>query len=238
MGSRLERRFKTHAHLLVFTGALVVFLTYVIKEGLGDHWKATAEAVKEAQYMYAVNGQRSGTNLWVTQLQRDIRENDMWNGSGKRRIEATKRFMSDDYMLLTAISNLSNIRILISDMNTLTAILPNNDPKIKEVDNLGNDADQLRKDQFECAQELRKEGNKRTEQLLLKYTASVDGTNAIQIRTTFLQRDLMEEAEHIKNKEARYSRISWWISAFLFAVGWGLGLLGKLYGMPEVAGGD
>jgi hypothetical protein len=32
--------------------------------------------------------------------------------------------------------------------------------------------------------------------------------------------------------------IAWWSTAALFLIGWGLGLLGKLYDVPEAATGE
>jgi hypothetical protein len=50
--------------------------------------------------------------------------------------------------------------------------------------------------------------------------------------------DLEAQAEQIRRRNNAYAHIAWWASALLFAFGWGLGLLGKLYGVPEAAGGE
>lgn len=50
----------------------------------------------------------------------------------------------------------------------------------------------------------------------------------------FVQR-LLKSAEYTRSREETYSKWAWWASATLFALGWGLGLVGKLYGVPEAA---
>jgi hypothetical protein len=44
-------------------------------------------------------------------------------------------------------------------------------------------------------------------------------------------------AEGTQAQNELLARFAWWISTCLYAFGWGLGLLGKLYGVPEAAGG-
>lgn len=47
----------------------------------------------------------------------------------------------------------------------------------------------------------------------------------------------LSEAEVIRRRDERLATLAWWFSMFLFTVGWGLGLLGKLYGAPEAESG-
>jgi hypothetical protein len=54
MWKKFEVWSKKHAHLLVFFGALVVFLTFVVKEGIGEHFRAVADAIDRARELYSI----------------------------------------------------------------------------------------------------------------------------------------------------------------------------------------
>ena len=57
-----------HSTLFVFAGALIVFLTFVVKEGLRDEWQHTATAIETAQYIYEIQDQQSSSKEEVKQL--------------------------------------------------------------------------------------------------------------------------------------------------------------------------
>ena len=61
--------------------------------------------------------------------------------------------------------------------------------------------------------------------------ADADGTG-LALAVIDLDGDTLQEAEIIRERNAIYAKYAWWISAALFALGWGLGLLGKLKGVP------
>ncbi len=84
-----------------------------------------------------------------------------------------------------------------------------------------------------------------------KYEVPPKGKTVVELYHSFLyslyelQHDVVQatlvglsEAEVIRRRDERLATRAWWLSMFLFTVGWGLGLLGKLYGVPEAAGGD
>jgi hypothetical protein len=52
------------------------------------------------------------------------------------------------------------------------------------------------------------------------------------VDTTLIRAESVRKMNEIRAEDAK------WISGFLFTLGWGLGLVGKLYGVPEAAGGD
>jgi len=57
-------------------------------------------------------------------------------------------------------------------------------------------------------------------------------------KSTSVYKAVFEQAKTRLRLFKKWTDWSWWISAFLFALGWGLGLLGRLYGVPEAAGGN
>jgi hypothetical protein len=47
MHEKFREFLKERAHLLLFVGALIVFFTFVIKEGIVEHWKDTVNELTE-----------------------------------------------------------------------------------------------------------------------------------------------------------------------------------------------
>src|SRR5437870_3075362 len=43
--SPIKRFVHKHQSWLTFAGAFIVFMTFAVKEGLGEHWRATADAL-------------------------------------------------------------------------------------------------------------------------------------------------------------------------------------------------
>jgi hypothetical protein len=59
---------KRQTHLLIFAGALIVFSTFIVKEGLRDYWRETAEAIDTAQYIYSLKTKLSEQDAFDAQL--------------------------------------------------------------------------------------------------------------------------------------------------------------------------
>ena len=57
MLKKVKSFLRTRSHVLVVVGALIVFLTFVIKEGLREHWKGNADAIETAEYFYPLLAQ-------------------------------------------------------------------------------------------------------------------------------------------------------------------------------------
>ena len=47
---------------------------------------------------------------------------------------------------------------------------------------------------------------------------------------------ILDEAKTLRARDESKARWAWWIAAVLYTVGWGLGLLGKIYEVPTVGG--
>jgi hypothetical protein len=65
-----------------------------------------------------------------------------------------------------------------------------------------------------------------------------EALNPLVADTGNLEHHVLDDAEETRRRNETKSRYAWWISAALFSLGWGLGLVGKLYGVPEVGSGE
>jgi hypothetical protein len=263
---------RKHSRLLVWSGALIVFLTFVFKEGLGQHWRDVSEAISKAQDVYLEQVERSSAQERYTDLRRSITE--VWDSLEivlKHRGESSKNFLlrfSFRESMESATEKLANIERLESQMKLVVEAIPESDNTIRwtvlskefkkataeellvkgKVDtSMAFDNMELGPPTWKYSSAKKQHEGARTGVLL--GMARLLGSEAIGRSANLLvslddlnfdmdkvAKDLLNEAEHSRQRNQLYSTIAWWISTFLFALGWGIGLLGKLYGVPEAAG--
>jgi len=70
MWKKIESFVRKHSHMFVFFGALIVFLTFVAKEGLANRWEHNAEMINRARDMFAL---RSGIRYLAGQV-KEVRD--------------------------------------------------------------------------------------------------------------------------------------------------------------------
>jgi len=68
--NRFERFLKKHNHILTYLGALIVFSTFIVKEGLREHWQDVAEAIERVRYIYTLRSDISGNTSNTSRLMR------------------------------------------------------------------------------------------------------------------------------------------------------------------------
>jgi hypothetical protein len=222
----LEKWSRKHAHQLVFFGAFIVFATYVTREGLSEHWKSTAEAMSNARLLYTVGlvSRRLGNGLG--ELQRSIRDINK---------TTSQRFSWEVILNLDkqrAFDRCVSAGVAIEEMQLLTEALPQGHQNLKALEDLRKQKGDLEKELLDYQSKFPRL-SKMTVALAEQSTLLTDHSNNLAMRTGLLESDVRKEAEIVQKRNDRYLRIASWISAGLFVLGWGLGLLGKLYGVPE-----
>lgn len=74
---RFRAFFKRHHKLIPVIGTVIVFFTFVIREELGDSWKATAAAIDHAQELYENRVETQAIQKTVDEEQRTLSEIDL-----------------------------------------------------------------------------------------------------------------------------------------------------------------
>jgi hypothetical protein len=220
-----------HSHWLVFFGALIVFMTFVVKEGLRERWKDTADAIDRAQHAYLDSESDHATFDMLDGMRTELHQLRVRlapNGPYEQEIEADS---ADDQA--SSGSLLSSSETTLANLDTLAQSVTLSDAIKKRMSDLHDRA----RDYREEVNQLR--NVKPPQPLTREYVgkqmdANVDGAK-LALATTELSGDALHEAETVREKNAVYAKYAWWISAGLFALGWGLGLLGKIKGVPTAA---
>jgi hypothetical protein len=124
VGSRkLSSFIKRHNRLLSFIGALIVFVTFIVKDNLREHWKGTADAIDMAQYMYAIHVDAGGNQpnfamlvMGEGQIRRLIQD-----PKERRDLNAEGKFPEEDIVSILigvqqTLVSLSNCKILLDKL--------------------------------------------------------------------------------------------------------------------------
>jgi hypothetical protein len=255
MRARLEAFCKKHAHLLVFFGALIVFVTFVVKEGLGNRWRERAGALADAQSMYAIRNQLHylSNNLYeaesaINELNKAKRMDDRAYSQqlgppqyDYDRAEGRLRRISDE---IAGYGDAARI------INILANALPEDDKYYKEAKEMNEDIDSFNRKTVEIHETLAMPFDLQfsTGQEEWKKQAGITAgrlEDELQnkeyrygMRVDYLGELINKEVITIRPLNEWRAKWAWRISMLLFVVGWGLGLLGKLYGVPEAVSGE
>ncbi|HWY22904.1 MAG TPA: hypothetical protein VNX26_16880 [Candidatus Acidoferrum sp.] len=231
MLDRMKPFFIVRSHLLTFVGAFIVFLTFVVKEGLGERWKQTADAIDMAQYMYSIQADTSGETQRYWDLNTglvEIRRVILAHGDETEQKQAKQlKVQTDDMRKFSRwmdayLVNLKTLGILIGH-------LPSSKTYKEQVSELQNRAKYVH-ERLNMAY-----GDRHWKEV---EEPAMNDLNRWEADIEKLSRSILSDAETLRRRNSLLSARAWWISTFLFALGWGLGLLGKLYGVPGTASGE
>ena len=251
MHRALRQWSKKHSHLLVFFGALIVFLTFVVKEGLGDRWDKQASGIESAIERHDLNVQLNNLEMGVQgltfkSLQEEMKDSDteVFYGDEPDYERAQWRLQFDRQLLANLKDSLSQMALLSYSLPESEGIrkqlvevdktIETTSPRLNEIAGtleMPNDVlsgtDHSRRLWEELASS-RASGRERDVTTIL----GLAGIDMMKIDGS-----IIAQASALKARNERYSKIAWWTSAALFTIGWGLGLLGKLYGV-DAGGGE
>src|SRR4029077_14868373 len=234
---------KRHGRLLGFVGALIVFVTFILKEGLREHWKDLADALNSAQYVYSIRIDTSASNSTLHYMRKqidDLRALVLSNGKlpSLQSLPAGEIIMENmgrlEMLVDTVEASLANIEVLVDK-------LPQQDTNRERLHTLNKELVEVRKGSSNVVglvtpTDLPKDPKKAKAafNLLLDRAAqeeSVVGDRAETLDSDAkkLVSDVLEDAKPTRDRNSRYSDDAWWISATLYSIGWGLGLIARLF---------
>ena len=236
---------KKHKRWFTFVGAGVVFLTFVAKEGVRDNLKDVVSAFENAQTTFTLRDQ----NVRMTTMLTEIRTRVVaLNDKSLPKMPVGVWRVSQAYAGVE--QTRETIQLLGQSLATITPLaqkLPKDEKRDAElvectklVAQTRDDyltAENVLKDVLTRAQssksDLTKADEQRAESVAGAYVA-VEQQAAVRIAA--LESGVLSAAP--KYREEQEHRYAWWNKAsyWLYSLGWGLGLIGKIYGVDGVAG--
>jgi hypothetical protein len=239
--SFLQKRDK----LLTVIGAFLVFATFLMREGAKEHLKEVADSRAAVENTY----KSSETLRYTTdvQLSYEIRDaintlpEGTWNLTGEKQDRAYLELLSK--LLPLAPKYISSSEYELRELATIVQKL--DEPYgvglgvIGEWKQLQALEAQYDKMPHLTAQELLDKKNENKAREVLRqareaYPAFIELTNNIGP----MRRAVLTEAAREKKQAEDWYQCSKWASYVFYTIGWGLGLIGKIYGVGGAAVGQ
>jgi len=240
-GYHLKLLLHRHSSLLTWTGALLVFLTFVVKEGLRDNLKELTDSLDREQNVFLTRIQTSEMLLGVSRLERrgELLESEITHKPPVRTdfnqvFDERINLLGDELRAADAYADgLSRLSRMMSlgpvdkdDLDTVKKVLPDFRESYNQLLALVVQAESHHT--FESPEASRAKIESMRLDLELKAGVTLNTLKNSSDR-------LLSRMEEQKEKDER--RYTWavWGSYVLYPLGWGLGLIAKLYGLegPE-----
>jgi len=226
-----------YGRVITFLGALIVFSTFVVKEGIREQLRSTSESVNTAQSIFLVRSDMNELSIYMAYLNTRIGALNSGGTSSNSKITGpTLSTMRDNVDLMLANRQRAGAsRDNLARMFAKLEFKENTKSKLdlvnSKVEELNAKADVVNSRAIEL-NNSRSEDVSKINWIILKATEVSAGYTSNRFDTVEpLQKEMIDAAERRSKKyEHLYSQATR-LSYVLYALGWGLGLLGRIYGV-------
>jgi hypothetical protein len=231
--ARLKIFFGKHRRLVTFIGALIVFVTFVIKDGLREQLKDLVSSIDSAESVFAIRNDTATTAMWLQRLQEQVDwiaekiklKGTSYSGDMVERMHSSLEIINEVHESLDV--SLGNISQLLEKVPGQQQ----NEKKHKEIE------DRLR-DLREQREALLMIFTREPMSILWKIAPLLSETQKASDDTRQFAKDVLAEATKERKQRERVVNATTWTSYVLYTLGWGLGLAGRVYGVDGVEGAD
>jgi hypothetical protein len=230
--------FEKHGRLLTILGALIVFVTFLVKEGKRDELKELVQSLDAAQSLFEIRQENHDISRDVAELLGRI--------PGPVKLE--RKFPAVEEIEEMIGRHSFHYTSSLSNLRELLAKFPN-PADLAALNSLQERADSLdanRKDAMTAIEDAKPiPGGLLRNALVLMAVPIALGEHLLsqdeQLESdiTAFTKGALKHADEFKAKQERIYKSYTWLSYLLYFVGWTLGLIGKLFGrdvVPEVGG--
>jgi hypothetical protein len=258
LGYRFKHFVKKQERWFTFAGAFIVVMTFIVKEGLGESWSSLARTIDTADYMYSIHTELSYLKAWNNGF--DYKVSAKLSSINKKLETTGNSFQEADpnFPLLMSQQLYNDIKYHCSDVRILIDKLPQEESgKVlsrlcSEIPKAKIENDFVIRSSITTAD--KQDPPKQWVYISQNSTFKIPDppeTDPIKNRAMMLRRSLdylnsditaradklLQQAKTIRHDNGEYSEYAWRTSVVLFALGWSVGLLGKIYGV-QAAGGE
>jgi uncharacterized membrane protein YidH (DUF202 family) len=215
-------------HLLTLLGGLIVFVTFVTKEGVVEHWKDTVSAVDSAEYRFRANSSS-------TALLRHV----LGNANTLERIEDKINEHTDQSHVRLEEEHINeganyDQLMLVSELLKKLPFSPEDDTRVRQLLAEGvrmNDAINA------VATTLEGSGNGPPDvvELASEMTPLTLAGMSFEAHVAAFVKAIRIKAAEEKEKDEKRLNFATWASYCLYTLGWGLGIAAKLFGAEGAA---
>jgi hypothetical protein len=239
--SSVKRFFRKHNKSLTFAGAAIVFVTFIVKEDLKEYWKGTADVIDEVQRSYRSQSDKKDIQndlyLFKRELLGDLaalaNHGNIPDAGPAKIEEAGDR----------SASRLTDIRNYLSTFEPLIARFPKGDATGESFLKLTKSVGDLSARNNDLVGLYMKLGSTMDHDAAYERQVQEAWATSREMSTSVDRKweessdvggAVLKEADLLRETNAKYATWAGWASTGLYAIGWSLALIGKLYGVDGV----
>jgi|SRR5277367_1560471 len=236
---RMPAFLKRRRRAISFIGALIVFATFVAKEGLWERWKEEGTALETARYIYSV---REDANVVREEIRAVIESRPMAPGSK----EDPDVVMADIESAFTEHSLGTRDIVMQADViEQLLEKLPADQEETRELQQVKDGAARGQEEAnnaytraWELANRLHGMSPDKKREAVNDYRdsepfAALRAEQDVRPRADAVFNRVLKRAKLLQKDNETEARWAWWIAAVLYTIGWSLAAVGRFY---EVSG--
>jgi hypothetical protein len=235
-----------HRKVVSIVGALIVFVTFVVKEGMADRWKDQATAIDLARYVESIRAETGPSLVAVQALELQLAQLESRDSKDvTQRLEPLILAYSEFTGQITRLrGELSNVEILLEKM-------PKEDSDKRRLEELNRRLEKADDEINGQTAEYAKWKLKSAAPMMMDERARFDVQYISQLDKWSTQlgslapywgsltRDcdeffnaVVNRAEALRKRNESRAEIAWWLAAVLYAFGWTLAVVGRFYNVP------
>lgn len=245
--SQVDKRvFHTHHRFVTLVRALVVFVTFVVKEGVREHMKGVTDSIESSENVFLAQTGSSVQSIVIVDLAAKMSDNyqrlTVYTQPSVEKANTNYNLFADRFVherLHLTWEAFERADAMIANASRLSGHLPE---RSKDIEDSVYYINSLKPALAASYEELSSYGDDdpRPRGVIFRdlvkqrFTQTVQlGANSVDLveQAYRLCQDVLAEADKARDKaEANYKRWTW-ISYGLYSFGWGLAFMGTLYGV-------
>src|SRR5229473_6195299 len=221
-----------YRHILPIVGAGIVLVTFVVKDELRDHLRDVVDAVKQAETIHFIRGDSEAILSMLGNIYQRVR----YPNDQDRDIDLIASDNSyQAYLVVVRIQRqVANTVELISP---LVESLSHQEVNKQHLSDLANRLESVRDALTNIESSMNTGAFSKTEvhdippNLLPDFQRVKHDTSMLANEVRKLDESLLQEAKVARQNAEFWNRVWSFLSVALFAAGWGLGLIGQMFGL-------
>lgn len=219
------RWMRRRQRLFVFLGVAVVFLTFIVKDALREQLKDQVDAIERAKTLYTVRADTSEILDQVGLGMGDMILNPQNSNDLRLRYYITHRkVVSVESKIILTLTNIYDL-VKALDQPIISQMLP-----------AINDLYEESKQYHARMDKLSPGGNSLSDADLDTARSLYTELSHFDVSVFKMGLRVLDKAEEKKVADERHYRVATWASYFLYALGSGLALIGRIFGVETGAG--
>lgn len=230
---------KHHSRALSIIGALIVFITFVVKDAVRDHVKEIVDSLQSAEGVFLIRADTASVAYAMSGISERV--DQIWDATPDR----AEYIKTNDSSRIEAFSDLQKysqgielLKVNLDRVSRLVHSVPKSkgsDVRTNELETFVNRFRKVNQDEKILDTKLQSDPAIGFEEAAEEFSTLGNDYEDLGIDLDDFSERILKEFEEVKESEERFYNVCTWVSYFLYAIGWGMTFAGKLFNV-EISG--